>query len=496
MADLEFRLPGAEYEAITWVHNEHFTGSVAPLEASIANLRQRINAEDGLPGSVYINGYSFGRDNQIRPSAEIPDITRVENWRAVRLPPVDDSVAEMEAFDPETVERGHFAEVNNGLQERWQAAFGGVHSDTMGVVFPASAMWVEAYTKRFGNERELEAATMLAGVPNASNARAAALWDLGRIAAGDAAVLSDVRAGVLPTQESAAGVAFQVSFAALLESYGFTTTMHLIDLPTWREDPAIPLAMIAAMADEPEERSPQRAETNSKAHRLALEAELTKLDDDEELARLHAILPVAQWLAPASEDHNLLCDQRMIAASRLRWLRIGAYLRTRGVLNADDDVFYLTIDELYAILDQDAAAPSDAIRERRAAQLAWRAISPPSRLGAGVDQQSVEVLRGVAASAGTYRGRARVVATLNDAAALQPGEVLVAPATSPEWTPYFGVAGALVSATGSLLAHAAVVAREFGIPAVVGARGATQRIKTGDMLAVDGAAGIVTIEAG
>jgi pyruvate,water dikinase len=335
---------------------------------------------------------------------------------------------------------------------------------------------------------------MLAGVPNASNARAAALWDLGRIAASDPALLEDVRRGVLPTQETAAGVAFRTGFAQLLESYGFTTTMHLIDLPTWNEDPAIPLAMITAMADEPEERSPQQAEASSKTRRLELEAALNALPDDEEIVRLRAILPVAQWLAPASEDHNLLCDQRMIAASRLRWLRLGSYLRKRGLLTADDDVFYVTIDELYAMLDQGAPAP-EAIRERRANQLLWRATNPPARLGAGVDQQSVEMLKGIAASAGTYRGRARVVATLNDASALQPGEVLVAPATSPEWTPYFGVAGALVSATGSLLAHAAVVAREFGIPAVVGARGATQRIKTGDMLAIDGAAGTVTIEA-
>lgn len=490
---VEFRLPGPEYEAITWVHNEHFTGSVTPLEESIAARRQRLNPEDGLPGSLYLNGYSFGRDNPLRPAAEIPDQSRVANWRAVRMPAVEASCAELDQFDPRTIAPGAFAQAIDGLLQRWSAAFGGVHADTMGVVFPASAMWVEAYTRRFGDERRLEAATMLAGIPNASSQRAAALWDLGRIATQDAEVLREVRAGRLPAHESPAAVAFQAAFTALLDAYGYTTTMHLIDLPTWREDPAIPLAMIAAMADEPNERSPRLAEAASAERRRALESSLARLDADDEVDRLRAILPVAQHLAPASEDHNLLCDQRMIAAARSMWLRIGAYLHGRGALSTHDDVFYMTISELYGALDMGADAPA-AIIERREIQRAWRGVSPPARLGAGAERSVTETLQGVAASAGRYRGRARVVATLGEAAALEPGEVLVCPATSPEWTPYFGVAGALVTGTGSLLAHAAVVAREFGIPAVVGAAGVTQRVRTGDVVTVDGSTGTVTIE--
>lgn len=107
---------------------------------------------------------------------------------------------------------------------------------------------------------------------------------------------------------------------------------------------------------------------------------------------------------------------------------------------------------------------------------------------------TVQVVRGTAASAGVYRGRARIVVGLPEAYRLEPGDVLVCPATSPEWTPYFGVVGALVTGTGSLLAHAAVVAREFGIPAVVGATGATLLIPDGAMVTVDGSSGTVTIE--
>jgi pyruvate,water dikinase len=86
-----------------------------------------------------------------------------------------------------------------------------------------------------------------------------------------------------------------------------------------------------------------------------------------------------------------------------------------------------------------------------------------------------------------------VIAALDAANGLEPGDVLVCAATSPEWTPYFGVVGALVTASGGLLTHAAVVAREFGIAAVVGAAGATTAIPDGAMVIVDGSKGIVTI---
>jgi pyruvate,water dikinase len=78
-------------------------------------------------------------------------------------------------------------------------------------------------------------------------------------------------------------------------------------------------------------------------------------------------------------------------------------------------------------------------------------------------------------------------------AELQPGEILVAPVTSPSWTPVFGTIAAAVSDIGGIMSHAAIVSREYGLPAVVGTGNATSRIKTGDRVRVDGGAGTVTI---
>ena len=106
-------------------------------------------------------------------------------------------------------------------------------------------------------------------------------------------------------------------------------------------------------------------------------------------------------------------------------------------------------------------------------------------------------LKGNAGSRGVASGPARVARTLDEAKAIQPGEILVAITTMPPWTPFFGIAAAVVTETGGPLSHCAIVAREYGIPAVVGAFGATEAITTGQWITVDGGTGLVTItEAG
>jgi rifampicin phosphotransferase len=94
---------------------------------------------------------------------------------------------------------------------------------------------------------------------------------------------------------------------------------------------------------------------------------------------------------------------------------------------------------------------------------------------------------------GTARGTARVISSVSQAGRFQPGDVLVVDALSPSWTPLFMTAAAIVANTGGVLSHAAAVAREYGVPPVLGARGATASIHDGQIVEVDGAAGIVRV---
>jgi rifampicin phosphotransferase len=103
------------------------------------------------------------------------------------------------------------------------------------------------------------------------------------------------------------------------------------------------------------------------------------------------------------------------------------------------------------------------------------------------------VLRGNAASSGVVRGRARIIRDEREFGRLQAGEILVCRYTNPAWTPLFTLAAAVVTDAGGAASHAAIVAREYGIPAVLGAAGATERIRDGQQILVDGSQGTVTL---
>jgi pyruvate,water dikinase len=487
---VDFRLPGPEYEAITWVHNEHMPGSAALLERSVQNPRTQ---PDGLPGQIYINGYSFSRDWQMGAAPGPFDLAMVTTWQERLFPGIEEARLAFDTFDPAAVQPGGWREALTALEAQYWQVFLLVHRETMGQVLPASARWMELHAERFGAERRDDALALLAGFANTSTARSASLWDLSRIAARDSDVRAAIEAGRLHEGGSEAARAFRDGVASLIELYGDTTTMHLLDLPTWREDATIPLEMVAAMLGEADERDPRQNEERSIARRLQLEAELAHVDIDEEMRN---VLAVAQYLAPVSEDHNLFCDQRLIAASRRRWLRVGAHLVTRNLLEAPDDVFHLSFEELLGALERDEVVATSLIARRRERQAQWRAVTPPTRIGGetATADEAIVLLRGTAGSAGVYRGRARIVPSLEAAGVLEAGDVLVCAATAPEWTPYFGVIGALVTGSGGVLTHGAVVAREYGLPAVVGLQGATSRIPDGAFVIVDGSAGTVTLE--
>jgi pyruvate,water dikinase len=110
------------------------------------------------------------------------------------------------------------------------------------------------------------------------------------------------------------------------------------------------------------------------------------------------------------------------------------------------------------------------------------------------DAAAPRLLAGTAASAGSYRGRARVIGAVETADGLEEGDVLICATTDPAWTPYFAVVGALVTDAGGAFSHSAVVAREFGIPAVTGTRTATRIIPDGATVTVDGTSGTVVVE--
>jgi pyruvate,water dikinase len=109
------------------------------------------------------------------------------------------------------------------------------------------------------------------------------------------------------------------------------------------------------------------------------------------------------------------------------------------------------------------------------------------------ESDTPDELRGLAASSGVVRGPVRVLTDIAEAQRLKPGDVLVAPVTSPPWTPLFAIACAVVTEVGGALSHTAVVAREYAIPAVASVKNATRLLRDGQLVEVDGSAGVVRV---
>ena len=190
-----------------------------------------------------------------------------------------------------------------------------------------------------------------------------------------------------------------------------------------------------------------------------------------------------------------------LAAMREQLGLVGEALADRGRIARSDDIFFLDLtearrglsgDSLVDLVEQRRAAYELELRRRHVPRLLLSDGTEPEAVGAA--DVAPGALVGSPASAGVVTSRARVV--LDPVGAhLEPGEILVAPSTDPGWTPLFLTAGGLVMEMGGSNSHGAVVAREYGIPAVVGVPDATTRIASGLLVTVDGAAGSVTVVA-
>ncbi|HEX6758404.1 MAG TPA: PEP/pyruvate-binding domain-containing protein, partial [Propionibacteriaceae bacterium] len=218
----------------------------------------------------------------------------------------------------------------------------------------------------------------------------------------------------------------------------------------------------------------------------------------------------------AHVDDAVFHLQRVLALIRAAFLEAGWRLSVAGTLEAADDVFYLERDQVWTPKPDQAShvAQRRQLRERHK-RLApppfipppddpswtndrqwrlWSSLAGPAALKRGAqDRNGRRVLVGAPGSPGRAHGIARLIARPDEFHRLQPGDVLITHATTPIWTPLFNIAAAAVTEVGGPFSHAAIVAREFGIPLVNGAVDATRDIADGTSIVVDGSAGIVEL---
>lgn len=315
-----------------------------------------------------------------------------------------------------------------------------------------------------------------------------------------------------------------------LKVYGNRISAGHLDIifQTWRENPIPVLETIQGYIKKM--RNGWDFETSRRAieeeREKAIQNFVAKLPEEEKPGFLR-LLKAAQGAYFFQEDHGFYIDAGSNAVLRFAFLAAGRRLQKLGLLNDAEDVFFLTYYELVEVF-------SDLIREEGPAVYHHKRLVPglikerkqdwqtvpqedaPLTIGAvpetmtdpigikvfGVidevlhpkgEKEVAEILKGFAGAPGVVEGPARVVLHFDGFAAVEPGEILVCPYTSTAWTPLFAKIGGVVTDTGGMLTHAAIAAREYGIPAVVGTWNATHSIKDGDIIRVDGSKGDVKV---
>jgi phosphohistidine swiveling domain-containing protein len=339
----------------------------------------------------------------------------------------------------------------------------------------------------------------------------AGLGRLTALAAASPTVDAAIRATPRPSIDDLAALPeasdFIVELRRFLEAHG-----HLgqgfddLGLASWAEEPSMVISDLATRLERPVEPADERAA------RLGLEADALAdafrarlADEPERLTAFEELLATARRIGGITETHNYWIDRMAQARLRTLAIRVGERLAREGVIERRHDVLYLRRAEVRELV----RSPSDrraVVAERRAEHERWSAIKPPEVIGKPSDETSSgrfsgvryskeaeDIVRGTGASAGVARGPARVVLGPPDFERVMPGDIIIAPSSNPSWIPLFAIAGGLVANTGGVLSHAAVVAREFALPAVVGTGDATTRIADGRIVELDGTTGYVRL---
>ena len=244
----------------------------------------------------------------------------------------------------------------------------------------------------------------------------------------------------------------------------------------------------------------QRQQRSATRREEATAAVLARLDQ----VRAKPFLRLLQWaqrVAPVRED--ALADVGLAWPQLRRMLAdIGRRLQQAGVISEPEDVFWLHRSEI----EDGVGDLADQVEQRKELWRGQLRATPPQLLPKGAwgdmfrrwmpaasEEQTGDLIKGTGASAGTITAPARVLGGPQDFGSMQPGDVLVASITTPAWTSLFAMASGVVTDIGGPLSHSSIVAREYGIPAVLGTAVATRRIRSGQLIKVDGDAGTVRL---
>ncbi len=338
------------------------------------------------------------------------------------------------------------------------------------------------------------------------------LWDLAQIARSKPTVSAILRSnGSIQAREllknTGEGREFIQAMDRFLDEFGHREVHMDILYPTWCEDPEPVYSFIRSYLDADESQSPYQQQERLIQEREQLTRSVMKVVERGIAGRL-VLAPLFNWILRQTQIHTRERDTmhfemtRLFPPIRCLMLELGKRWQARGLLNKHEDIFYLKIDEMMEMSKSPLPAQDKILTRQEAFWVAQQEACPnmirdgEEIFSAETESEKIGVagLQGVAGSPGKVTGVSRVIQGPSDFTKLQKGEILVAPITNPVWTPLFAVASAVITEVGGILSHGAIVAREYGIPAVMSVSGATRLLQDGQRITVDGNKGWVYLE--
>ena len=502
------------------------------IDAVMAFFMPRFRLEDfaDRPFFATVNGYAYSRANYKPGWRAIPILLRawvggwrrlfggegLAYWREQTLPAYLAAIERWKAVDPAAASDERLLA---GVRE---LALADARYWFACALMIGRAKITDALLGRFlavaARGRGLTSGTFLRGFPSPTVDAEAELEGLAeRIRASDElrTLVSATPAAGLPEalRKTPGGQDWLAAFARYLDRYGHQVYNLDFVVPTQVDDPLPVLLSLKAGVERPG-RNPRARQQAIIAERDALEEQTARSFDPLRRWLYGVLLSWAQRFGPHREQALFYMGAGWPSLRRLV-LELGRRLTESGSLLAAEDVFFLEPSEIEAAISARVAGQARPelarlARERRELREARKRLHPPPVVPPGhklrfgpVDMSAWQTqrrnvpesntLRGFAVSPGRVSAPASVIRSPEDFSRMEPGTILVCPTTTPAWTPLFSQARGLVTDVGGVLAHGSIVAREFGIPAVLGTGDASQRIRHGQRVTVDGNRGLVLL---
>ncbi|WP_195694846.1 PEP/pyruvate-binding domain-containing protein [Priestia megaterium] len=420
----------------------------------------------------------------------------------------------LDSFTEENLNLQRGKEILQSLTDFYKTAYD-LHFD---IVMPQMSLntKVEEYYKNLTNKKSgHDVYELLTGKMNKSLETDQQLSRLALTVKGDAELAKIFEEESTETllkklEESKAAKSFIAELGAFLKQYGYRSVVsHDFVGETWLENPLHALSIIQGYVNDGynfDENFQQTVKKREQNYNEFLE-QIADSKHKEEFKKYY------QWALDASvirDDHHFYIDAMLDAKARLFLLKLGDLLVNHHVFLVKEDIFFLYLDELESLLENpvdvtelvEKRKKEHAEHEQTSNLPRYFGVPEPAHLkeaekymGAIEESNanSEHSIKGLASSSGTYTGKVKVISNTKEFSKLEKGDVLVCKTTTPLWTTLFQTAGAVITDAGGILSHSAIIAREYEIPAVVGTKISTDKLKDGDMVMVDGTNGIVTL---